>query len=76
MKPLSLGEFYALINSTVDEIGGTEFVNSHSARKPTLSIRSVDPDDDNDYEIVGVDPDLSLGCGCWQGVDILIRKKQ
>jgi hypothetical protein len=31
-------------------------------------------DTENRYEIVDIQPTMLFGCGCWDGIDIIIKK--
>ncbi len=48
-------------------------VNSHTL-KSAVRVRLDDPDDDTSFEIVGIDVDQLIGCGCWSDVVIMIKK--
>ena len=41
----------------------------------TIGVRCVDPDDDKDYRIVGLDVDTLPGCGCWSGITVEIEAR-
>ena len=72
-KPLTLKEFFDRLNSIIEEIGGADKVASHTYA-PFLRVSIDDPYDNNEYEIVNLEPDMHLGCGCWNGVNIVLRK--
>ena len=40
-----------------------------------VTIMCDDPNDDNEYELVAIEPSLVIGCGCWDGIDIHIKRK-
>ena len=50
------------------------YVGSHKVIG-SIRICPIDPDDDADYEIVGLELDQLMGCGCFSGVVIKIKKK-
>ena len=74
-EPVSFADFDRCYNSIVKEIGIKEdgTIASHSL-EPTITVMVDDPDDDSDYEIVGLEPDMLWGCMCWAGVVIKIRR--
>ena len=51
-------------------------VSSHYTLKTRVSVTIDDPNDDNWYEIVGLDVSQLMGCGCWSGIKIVIRKRK
>jgi hypothetical protein len=53
-----------------------ESVNSHQRLRSTVQVVCADRDDDNSYELVGIDVDMLPGCGCWAGAVIVIRRKR
>ena len=40
----------------------------------TVTVSSIDPDDNASYELVGIDVDHLFGCGCWVGPRLIIRR--
>jgi hypothetical protein len=50
-----------------------EHVNSHPTFISKVSARD---EDGNTYDILGLDIDFHPGCGCWEGVEIVVRKQQ
>lgn len=66
-------EFVETITKYANEIGcdGKGNISSH---KISSSIRVTNVDSDDEYEIVGFDIDRLMGCGCWCGIEIQVRK--
>ena len=72
-RALTLKNFVDRLNYILEEIGAADKVASHTYA-PFLRVSIDDPYDNNDYEIVDLEPDMHLGCGCWNGVNIVLRK--
>jgi hypothetical protein len=69
---MTLPEFFRELNNLIAEIGD-ERVNSHYSLIPSLHI--VD-EENNNYEIDSLEPQLLFGCNCWAGVTIFLKKKE
>lgn len=76
-KPISFEDFDKSYRTIVEEIGLKEdgTIASHPL-KPDIYVYSNDPTDDYDYEVVAVEPTMMLGCGCWDGVRIIISRSK
>ena len=76
-KPISFEYFDKSYRTIVGELGLKEdgTIASHSL-KPSITVEIDDPNDDSDYEIVGLEPDMLLGCMCWCGVRIIISRSK
>lgn len=74
-EPLTFEDFDKSYRMIVEEIGlkGDGTIASHPL-KPDIHIYSDDPTDDYDYDIVAVEPKIMLGCGCWDGIRIIISR--
>ena len=65
-------QFAEQVASMAKEIGcdGGTWVSSH--KFPSSVTLDVE-DSDAEFELVRLDPDRALGCGCWIGIRIVIR---
>ena len=67
-----LAEQVASIAKEVSCDGGTS-IGSHKLPS-RVYVSCVDSDDDTEYELVAVEPDMLPGCGCWCGITFTIRR--
>lgn len=76
-KPLNLKEFLDMVKFYADECGVTfndeGNIHSHDIKG---SINFYNEEDDQYYEIAGIDVDQLMGCGCWSGLEIYLRKEK
>ena len=71
----TVSEFKKHIDSYASEIGcDGDQISSHKL-KSSVSVQTEDPNDDNEYELVGLDISRLMGCGCWDGIVLMINKK-
>ena len=74
-KPPTLKEFSYYFNKYLDDIGCANnpegYIASH---KIVGGIRVYDEDDETDFEIVGIDFEQLMGCGCPSDIIIKIKK--
>lgn len=49
-------------------------VGSHQSLKTSVSVYCEN--DDVHYDIVGLDVEQLMGCGCWSGIQIVIKKRE
>jgi hypothetical protein len=72
---MELKDFNREYSLILDDIGmkpdGT--IASHSL-VAHVRVCTDDPEDDSDYELVGIESDQMIGCGCSFGVTLIIRK--
>lgn len=68
-------DFHDQVAMITKEIGcdGKGSIGSHKLPS-TVSVSVDDPNDDSDYELVGLDVDRLPGCGCWSGIVLKIRR--
>ena len=69
-------DFKEQVSSIMEEVGPVGD-DGKSGRHSTYLDISEDTADGgwNDYEAVSVEPDYAMGCGCWTGLRIEIRRK-
>jgi hypothetical protein len=76
-KTPSLREFTDFFNEYVKEVGVMDnhegWIGSHKI-VGRISVAIEDEDDDTDLEIVGIEYDQLMGCGCLSDVIIKVRK--
>ena len=75
-KPPTLKQFVDTFQSYLADIGikGPEgYIAAHKI-EGHIHVYSNDPDDNDDYEITGLDFDQLWGCGCASGITIKIRR--
>ena len=67
-------EFADLIARCAEEIGcdGSR-IASHKLGS-SVAVHCTDPEDDSEYEFVGIDISRLPGCGCWDGIILQFRK--
>ena len=73
----TLKEFAETFNQYLDDIGCMDndegYIGSHKI-VGTIRLYNVDPNDDTDFEIVGLEMGQLMGCGC--PADIIINIKR
>jgi hypothetical protein len=76
-KPPTLKEFAETFNAYLNDIGCMDnpegWIASHKI-VGGIRVYDIDEDDETDYEIVGIDTDQLIGCGCTSDVVIKIKK--
>lgn len=76
-KPPTLKEFAETFNSYLNDIGCMDnpegWIASHKI-VAGIRVYDIDENDDTDYEIVGLDMDQLIGCGCLSDIVIKIKK--
>lgn len=55
-------------------MGDGEFLGSHTNCKSKVHVLIKDPENNDDYELVDVEPDFRIGCGCWQGSYLILKE--
>jgi len=67
---MNLQEFRKKIDNYTDEICNADgFVSSHNLQS-TIKIE----DENSEYELADIDISRLLGCGCWSGIILRIKK--
>ncbi len=71
---MTVSEFLSKIQMYANEIGcdGKGNIGSH---KIPSSVRIRTEDCEGDYELVDIEMDYLIGCGCPSGITIVIRKE-
>lgn len=66
-------DFLRLVKETSEEVGGNgiDTIASHQL-SPVITVQT---EDDNEYELVNVEVSRLFGCGCADGIVLMIRKK-
>lgn len=76
-KEPTLLEFAKIFDSYVKDVMNTndpdEFIYSHRI-KGTIRVYNDDDDDDSQFQIVGLELDQLIGCGCSAGIVIKVKK--
>jgi hypothetical protein len=69
-------EFLKEIALMVKEIGGDgNVIGSHNLPSQ-ISFMVTNPEDDADYELESINPDILPGCGCWDGIIINLKRTE
>lgn len=78
-KEPTLKEFADTFNEYLNDIGCMDnpegWIASHKI-VGGIRVYDIDEDDDTAYEIVGIDMDQLIGCGCTSDIVIKIKKVQ
>ena len=53
---------------------GGQTISSHKLSS-SVNVICEDRDDDTEYELVDIEPDRLMGCGCWSGITFKIRRR-
>jgi len=73
----TLTEFTKVFNEYAKEITNVDdpsgYIHSHKI-VGGIEVVDVNPDSDDDYEIVGLDFQQLFGCGCLSGIAIRVKK--
>lgn len=76
-KEPSLKEFAEIFLNYLQDIGCMNndqgYVYSHDI-DADITVHCIDPDDDQEYEVVGIETDSLMGCGCASGIRIKIKR--
>lgn len=64
----------SLIAKEVACDGGTS-IASHKIRSSVSVVVDGDDDEDAEYELMAVEPSMLMGCGCWDGVILRVRRR-
>lgn len=69
----TIKEFMDRMNRNIPEITiDGETVNAHKPISATVRVRCVN--NDEEYELIGIDIDMLIGCGCWSGIVLEIKQ--
>lgn len=63
-------EFFSLVDRLREEVES----GAHPYKDSEVQVWSSDPNDDADYELVEVRPNMRMGCGCWDGIVLTIMR--
>lgn len=66
-------QFASRVAEIAEEIGCDGAGNISSHKMPS-SVTVVIEDDDADYEVVDIEPSIMIGCMCWDGIVLRIKK--
>jgi hypothetical protein len=73
-KEPTLKEFATTFNDYVNEIGCLDNQDGYIASHKIIGGIRIDDDSDTEYEIIGLDINQLVGCGCWSDIVIKIRR--
>lgn len=67
-------QFRDLVNAIADDVGcdGGARIGSHKI--PSSVSFYVDNDDDSEYELIEIETDRLIGCGCASGITFRLKK--
>jgi hypothetical protein len=74
---MELKELIRQLQAIQDEVGTSftgEGIGSHPGVTSQVLFRTSDRDDEHSYEIEEIEPDMLMGCGCWSGVWIILKR--
>lgn len=69
-------DFAETVASIANEVscdGGTS-IASHKIRSSVRVLVDGDDNEDAEYDLVEVEPSMLLGCGCWDGVILRVKR--
>lgn len=71
-KDTTVLELTNLLSRYQKEIGGGEKTTGSHSFPSSIGVRCDNSEDD--FELVGVDVQQAVGCGCWTGVTFVIKR--
>jgi hypothetical protein len=75
-KSWTVSEFLEEVKRLQEEIGCNGTRTGSHTYPSSVKIYVEGPDDFPDFEIDRLEPQMHLGCGCWTGIDIILKPRE